>query len=189
VAKSNRPAQGGARNPDRSRIHFGNIAGVGVEQLGAGHALVATAPIAAEQRIMTIEGALVDRPTRMSLQVGVGEHLEVPPGWSARRILDDCPWVYLNHSCDPNARILGRELVSLRPIGRFEEITFDYNTTEEELSCPFVCSCGSASCTGAVVRGYRHLSDEERLRLEPRLAEHLRRLAPSRGQAARGPVR
>ncbi len=36
----------------------------------------------------------------------------------------------------------------------------------------FLCDCESAECFG-VIRGFRYLSDDERLRLLPVLARHL----------------
>lgn len=73
----------------------------------------------------------------------------------------------INHSCDPNAGIRGRnELVVIKPIRKGEEITFDYSTTmwedaeqvkrlydEETWSIP--CACGAAQCRKEITDFYK----------------------------------
>jgi len=58
----------------------------------------------------------------------------------------------INHSCDPNlvSRIVkGHVLyVSLRTIRRGEELTVNYNFDKDVRTFP--CSCGTASCKGAI---------------------------------------
>ena len=74
--------------------------------------------------------------------------------------LDRC----FNHSCDPNAAVVGSpgraELVATRPVRSGDEITFDYSTTmaddEEAIvaagrslwRCP--CSCAADTCRGEI---------------------------------------
>jgi len=54
---------------------------------------------------------------------------------------------FLNHHCNPNAKILEIEdveeavVVARKHIYRGEEITFDYETTEPILAAPFKCEC------------------------------------------------
>jgi len=73
-----------------------------------------------------------------------------------------------NHSCNPNAFILGKsELVALRDIKIGEEITYDYSTTmndnEEKIknagrklwACE--CHCGSDNCRG-IINQFKTLS-------------------------------
>ena len=54
---------------------------------------------------------------------------------------------YMNHHCDPNAKILVIDdikegiVVAKKDIHKGEEITFDYETTEPKLSHPFHCDC------------------------------------------------
>lgn len=67
----------------------------------------------------------------------------------------------LNHSCNPNCFIMGKnELVALRDIEEGEEITFDYSTTMDDddegtkkfgevwLRCK--CNCGEKNCRGII---------------------------------------
>lgn len=58
---------------------------------------------------------------------------------------------YVNHSCDPNAKLDLKKpaLVALRDIAVGEEITNDYNATEDS-SYRFVCRCGSPKCRGVM---------------------------------------
>lgn len=133
--------------------------------------VIALAPFEAGERIFQLEGIEVSRPSRYTVQLGANRHLDVPPGTSEREAMERYPWRYLNHSCAPNAAVRGRELVALRPIGRLEEITFDYASSEWSLAEPFPCRCGA--CDGALVRGFAFLSLPERERRRERLAPHL----------------
>jgi hypothetical protein len=70
--------------------------------------------------------------------------------------------------------VQGRVLVAVRSLAAWEEITFDYNTTEYWMANPFVCRCGH--CRGRKIGGFGRLSRAEQERLRPNLAPHLRRL-------------
>lgn len=52
---------------------------------------------------------------------------------------------YLNHDCNPNSEIKDNKgvpcLYAIKDIDANDEITFNYNTTEEVLSNPFYCDC------------------------------------------------
>jgi len=135
--------------------------------------LVATAPIPAGERILRIDGELAGRPSRYSIQVGEELHVEVPATAAPDAVPGLYPWRFLNHSCAPNAVVRERALLALRPIDAGEEITFDYNATEWELTAPFTCRCGA--CGGARIAGLRHLPPDARARVLPNLAPHLRR--------------
>ena len=125
------------------------------------------------ERIFELEGVLTPTPSRYSVQIDTNVHVEVPEHAEvdAERMLLRYPWRCLNHACDPNARIVGRELRALRAIRPDEEITFDYETTEWDMASPFPCGC--TRCGGRTIRGFRHLSREERERRRPWLAPHL----------------
>jgi histone-lysine N-methyltransferase SETD1 len=76
--------------------------------------------------------------------------------------LDDNYWIdgelmgndskYINHSCDPNCKIVwknGRILFySKRLIKKSEEVTIDY--TYEKNSKKEICKCGSVNCRGFI---------------------------------------
>lgn len=58
------------------------------------------------------------------------------------------PYVYVNHSCDPNAGIKNScDLVAIKSIPKSTEITFDYSSTWFD---GFKCNCGSKLCRGHI---------------------------------------
>ncbi|HNA01723.1 MAG TPA: SET domain-containing protein-lysine N-methyltransferase, partial [Ferruginibacter sp.] len=65
---------------------------------------------------------------------------------------DDNPanWAPQNHSCDPNTRYEGLNVVALRNIFKGEELTLNYADFLDEHMEPFDCRCGAASCRGRV---------------------------------------
>lgn len=139
---------------------------VGVLRAHGEFRLIALRPIVANEHLFHIDGDVTRVPTRHSLQIGRDLHLDVAPGPSTEELLDRFFWRYLNHHCEPNSVIVDRELVTLRAIGPWENVTFNYNTTEYDMAEPFDCHCGSAVCAG-VIRGARHMSDTEYARLRP----------------------
>ena len=85
----------------------------------------------------------------------VGNPLQI----SERTYLDiSQPYVYINHSCDPNCgmRKVG-ELFALKNIKKGEELTYDYSTTEwtyerfgKYKEWAMVCNCGAKNCRGTI---------------------------------------
>lgn len=149
----------------------GNPSNVRVVVAGGIRKVVAFRPLLPGELILTIEGREVDRPDRYTVQVGDGVH--ITPGDDVDAHPERYPWRFLNHHCRPNARVRGRELVALRSIAPGDEITFDYNTTELEMACPFECWCDAVEGRHEI-RGFKYLSPAERERLAPHLAAHLR---------------
>jgi hypothetical protein len=93
------------------------------------------------------------------------------PGYPLQIDLDrymvvEAPFVYCNHSCDPNGGITADlKLVAVRDITAGEEICFDYSSTMlEDNSWTMECGCGSANCRGRV---------EDFDRLPPQAQRHL----------------
>ena len=152
-----------------------NRSPVAVVRIDGHYRVLVTQAQTAGAPLLTLEGTVVRAPSRHSLQIGRGEHLEAPGGQDLEGAFDRFPWRFLNHSCEPNCLIRGRTLRALRTLEPWEQITFDYNTTEEVLATPFSCACQSARCC-AEVRGFRFLSQEERILRRPLLAPHLRQL-------------
>ena len=124
-------------------------------------------PFSKGDEVIRVDGALFDRPSRTSVQVGECEHVDVPPGVDDARVRVEFPWRYLNHSCDANTRLTGRSLLAMRPIAAGEEITFDDRTTEWDMATPFTCRCGAPSCTGERIAGFSNLSPSTQARLRP----------------------
>lgn len=90
--------------------------------------------------------------SRYSVQIDQFQHLDKrdpeKPGF------DD----FINHGCSPNLLFdVGTlEFRAIRDIEPGEEVLLNYCATEEELSEPFTCNCGSPDCYG-VVSGFRFL--------------------------------
>lgn len=138
-----------------------------------GRSLIATAPLAARTPIARYLGEPQPYPGRHSLQVGVGQHIHCR----------DEPEAFINHSCDPNCYVEfpGVTVVTRQPIAPGCEVTLDYLASEWDLAQPFPCTCGAAACRG-LIRGYRHLSPEERGRIAGIAAPFLSELVAAAGQ-------
>ena len=108
--------------------------------------LFANQPFTKGSLVLILQGEKFSNPSRTSIQIQ-NKHIEDPNGG------------YMNHHCDPNVEVkinsnfVGSNLVSQcetnqvvlvtakRNIEKGDEITFDYETTEEKLTHPFKCSC------------------------------------------------
>lgn len=161
------------------------IRNVGVLRAHGEYRVIAVVDVPVGGVVMTLDGVIEPRASQLSIQLDDLAHLEPPAGIDTATLMDRYPWRFLNHGCDPNVRIVDRTVLAVRPIAALEEVVFDYNTTEDELAVPFRCRCGSPSCTGAEVRGFRHLSLEEQRRRRPLLRASLRRRLDA-GPEARG---
>lgn len=146
--------------------------GIAVMRSGGEYRLVSRRAIRSGSWLFAIDGVLTDVATRYSVQVGRGVHLDLPGRHGPDEITDHFYWRFTNHGCEPNALIRGREFFALKAIEPWQEITFNYNTTEYELAQPFDCRCGSDRCEGRI-RGFRFLSPVAQDRLRPWLADHL----------------
>lgn len=145
-----------------------------VARLGAGHGIVARQGFDRGDILLTLQGRLASKPSRFSVQIDDRLHLEPAQKSQRNGTFDSSSWRLLNHSCEPNARLAYPNVVALRKITAGEQITFDYNSTEFDMSEPFECQCGTASCSH-VIRGFKHLSPLAKERLRPLLAPHLAR--------------
>ena len=121
--------------------------------------LLATNTFQPGEHILRLHGEVVDQPSKFSVQIGPGEHIDIPADVRAEQPLDRYRWRFLNHSCEPNAAFDGLNLVAIRTIRASDQITFDYDTTEYDMSTPFDCHCESTNCRG-VVRGARWHQDQ-----------------------------
>ncbi len=123
-----------------------------------------------DEIIFEFKGEKVNISSRHSLQIDYDVWLG-PSG-----DVDD----YINHSCDPNAYVEFKDgrlyLIALRDIEIGEEITFNYLTTEYDLNDNevFICNCKSHNCY-KVIKGFKHLSLNEKLKLKDYLSPFLKR--------------
>ena len=82
--------------------------------------------------VLKISGPLLDHPEQTSIQIGPNKHVDV-----------DAPAKFINHSCKPNTKIDGEQIVAIQKIHPGEEIFFDYQSSEYELAASFICrECG-----------------------------------------------
>ena len=148
----------------------------GVLRVGGDFRLISLSRRTGGERLFQLEGDIVSQPSQHSVQIDDAIHLDLDPVPPLEETLDRFFWRFMNHSCAPNSHLQGRELFALRDIEPWEPISFDYNTTEWHIAHPFACRCGASQCLGEI-RGYRHLSAEQRRRIEAYAAAHVLRLA------------
>ena len=132
-----------------------------------GKGLFAVEACARDEVLIDFRGyPVIDRPTRISLQVDEDRHIEGSEETNA----------YLNHGCDASAYYdyAGVYLRARRDIAAGEEVTVNYDAGDLDLHEKFVCRCGSPRCVG-LVQGFAHLSLERQRALEDQLAPYLRR--------------
>ena len=78
----------------------------------------------------------------------------------------------INHSCNPNCGIKNKvEITSMRDIQKGEEITWDYEMSENS-DWHLECKCGAPNCRG-IIRAYRFLSQEIREKYKGFISEWL----------------
>lgn len=118
-----------------------------VKQTGmAGKGVFTDAEIFKGQWVLAFGGPIVHCRSRHSVQIGSGVHVEV----------EGTPR-FTNHSCEPSCEVAHNTLLmALRDIPVGGEITYDYSTTEEHMTVPFVCQCGSSQCRGKIM-GYKDM--------------------------------
>lgn len=134
--------------------------------------VLVTRPVEKDEILLRLDGNVSSNPSRFSVQIGRDQHLELPLGVDVETVFDRYAWRFLNHSCEPTAYIRGRELRADKSLRAWEQVTFDYNSTEFDMAAPFACTCLSVSCRG-LIRGYRWLSSAERAACAGRAADHL----------------
>jgi|MDTB01.2.fsa_nt_gb hypothetical protein len=88
--------------------------------------VIATQDYEEGQLVNILKGDILSEPTRQSIEIAENQH-----------ITDDFA-KYMNHSFNPNCSIQGYHIVALKKIIEGDELTFDYNTTESKLACPFI---------------------------------------------------
>jgi D-alanine-D-alanine ligase len=63
---------------------------------------------------------------------------------------DPSEWAPQNHSCEPNTAYNGLDVVALKKINKFEELTLDYSNFLDDSMMPFQCHCGAPNCRGLI---------------------------------------
>jgi len=145
---------------------------VGVLYAAGNACVLATRAIAAGEVVLELQGEQVTVASRYSVQIDTDLHIDLTSFDGSMQAILQHPWRFLNHACEPNLVVRGRQVLALADVARLQELTFDYNTTEYDMASPFACSCGSRHCYG-LVRGFRHLDGAQQQRLRPLLLPHL----------------
>ncbi len=72
---------------------------------------------------------------------------------------DDAPseWAPQNHSCNPNTKYNGLNVIALRDIKKGEELTLDYTTFLNNEMESFLCNCGAENCR-KIIQGSQQTS-------------------------------
>ncbi|KAG5492874.1 hypothetical protein JKF63_01454 [Porcisia hertigi] len=137
-----------------------------------GQATFAARRIPSGSRFLKVSGLVLPFPTVYTIQLESGRHLQFADGAQC-----------LAHSCTPNVRIMvdaesrSLDCLALRDIEEDEVISFNYLTTEWDLSTPFACLCSqNSSCLGRI-RGLKYITGEQRQRLWWMLTPAMRDLA------------
>ena len=73
----------------------------------------------------TLEGEVFNTSSRESIHIGNNKH-----------IIDK--WgIYMNHSFQPNTKIVGKDVVAVKDIEYGDELSFNYNDSELPMHSPF----------------------------------------------------
>ncbi|KKP59574.1 MAG: hypothetical protein UR53_C0001G0074 [Candidatus Magasanikbacteria bacterium GW2011_GWC2_34_16] len=59
-------------------------------------------------------------------------------------VLQNTPERYVNHSCEPNTKVINKSDIAIRDIKKGEEITSDYST--DNATMHFKCNCDNKNC-------------------------------------------
>ena len=93
--------------------------------------------------VCIVLGEELIQPKRFSVQVAENIHVHVK-----------APVKFINHNCTGNIQLIERVFVATRAICEGEEITFNYNSSEDDLAEPFFCN----NC-GKLIRGRKYSKD------------------------------
>jgi hypothetical protein len=138
---------------------------------GRGKAILAKRKICKGETIYVFPGKMVsgDDASPLSLQLDDDTYLELNSDFAK----------FINHSCSPNCHIEypTLKLITLADIKEGEELNYDYNTNDYDLTdggCDFTCSCGAHNCVGDI-KGFKFLDTTQRLNREKFLAPYLKK--------------
>jgi SET domain-containing protein len=146
---------------------------------GMGEAGFAACAIETGTPLFSCRGLVMPVRTMYTICMAPGRHLLFGEGAQC-----------LAHSCDPNVEVRihgdkqGFDFVALRPIADGELVSFNYLTTEWEMTGPFDCLCGTPECFQRI-EGLARQPAERREKLLPRCSPAVQELARI-GAARRG---
>jgi len=140
-----------------------------------GKGLFAARDIDKDERISYILGKIVERlpktrgdSKKMRTWFGISRRLWINPERTAFK--------YLNHSCEPNAGIIGRKtLVAMQQIKKGIEITIDYSMSDADPYLAMNCHCGARLCR-KIIRPIQALSPDVYHRHMPYIPRYFQQL-------------
>lgn len=114
-----------------------------------------------DEDICVIEGDIVESPAikHKAKAIQIDDNIYIVPNNIFR---------FLNHSCNSNAKLIYYNntliLKAKRKIKKYEEITFNYCTTDYELTNAFICNCDFCQENNLVrnISGYKDLPLSEK---------------------------
>jgi tyrocidine synthetase-3 len=91
--------------------------------------------------VFSFTGDILQHTTLYTLQITPGKYIQDP--FVMGKVL---------HSCDPNllCDMQSFSFFALKNIRPGDYLTMDYESTEDVLSRPFQCCCGTAKCRGVI---------------------------------------
>lgn len=132
-----------------------------VETKTIGRKAIARVPLAAGTVINVFREPVEGRPTMHTVQFDETTH--VAPTLGAE---------FISHACaGTNTRIVVHDdrkaasFVVTKDVDAGEDLSFNYNTTEWDMNSPFPCECADCKASGVTrsVRGFKHLSNADRM--------------------------
>ncbi len=116
--------------------------------------------------VLKIIGPAVKAPGQDTIQVDERFHISAAGS----------PWRSIRHSCDPNCAVNFNTwtFYATRPIEAGTDLTYNFLTTEWELTAPFRCACGARCCQGDIA-GFKHLPLSRQEELAPTVSPYLLR--------------
>jgi len=150
---------------------------VGVEDAGKkGKGVFALTRIKGGEEILYITGKVVEVEDESEYPKHVREHWHPvdKKGDNVLFILPEPPWMYLNHSCEPNAGVKkDRHLVAIRDIKKGEEVTVDYSALFLE-GWEMRCWCERKNCR-KVISTFDKLNSVDQKRLKDYVSSYVQK--------------
>ena len=117
---------------------------ISIQESKFGKGLYAAVDIPKNTIVTRVTGAPMNFAQTLELNERESHTLQIGPD---QYILCDPPFLYSNHSCEPNCGLTPElEVRTLRDIKQGEELLWDYSTSMLERHWTMPCNCGSRNC-------------------------------------------
>jgi uncharacterized protein len=117
---------------------------ISIQESKFGKGLFASIDIPKNTIVTRVTGQPMNFAETVELKEKESHTLQIGPD---QYILCTPPFLYSNHSCNPNCGLTPNlELKTLRLIKQGEELLWDYSTSMLERHWTMKCNCGSANC-------------------------------------------